>query len=181
MELQIVTFFSHLGAGTFLDKITFFISDRLFLLGLWVVFGVLAVIFDKKNGKWVFLGIIIAALIYFVINDFIIKPGIANFLFRERPYIAYPSRITLIGVQFTDSSFYSGHMASTASFVTLFCYFYRKRWVWATGAIFVILMGFARMHNGMHYPSDVLFGTMFGIGYGLITAWIVNLVRGSKI
>ena len=78
MELQIVTFLNHLGQGTFLDNFTFFISDRLFLLGLWVILGILAIIFDKKNGKWVFLGIIIAALIYFVINDFIIKPTIAT-------------------------------------------------------------------------------------------------------
>jgi membrane-associated phospholipid phosphatase len=33
-----------------------------------------------------------------------------------------------------------------------------------------MLMAAARVHNGMHYPSDVLTGTLLGVGYGL-AAW----------
>ncbi|HCB51180.1 TPA: hypothetical protein DEP21_01160 [Patescibacteria group bacterium] len=28
-------------------------------------------------------------------------------------------------------------------------------------------MAFSRMHNGMHYPSDVIVGSVLGILYGL--------------
>jgi membrane-associated phospholipid phosphatase len=29
-------------------------------------------------------------------------------------------------------------------------------------------MAFSRVHNGMHYPSDVLAGSLLGVGYGLL-------------
>ncbi len=80
-----------------------------------------------------------------------------------------------VGKAFTDSSFPSSHMASTLGVLTVFVYFYRKTWPLAL--IFVLLMAFARMHNGMHYPTDVLAGTILGLGYGLLAIYIVNKIR----
>jgi undecaprenyl-diphosphatase len=58
--------------------------------------------------------------------------------------------------------------------LSVFVYYYRKVWPWALG--FILLMAFARMHNGMHYPSDVLAGTILGICYGLIAVWLIRKI-----
>jgi undecaprenyl-diphosphatase len=60
-------------------------------------------------------------------------------------------------------------MSSTVSILTVFVYFYKKYWiVWTSAILFALLMAFARIHNGMHYPTDVLAGTALGIVYGII-------------
>jgi len=42
---------------------------------------------------------------------------------------------------------------------------------------FVLLMTFARMHNGMHYPSDILVGSILGIIYGAVSIYFVNKIK----
>jgi membrane-associated phospholipid phosphatase len=44
--------------------------------------------------------------------------------------------------------------------------------------VFALLMAFSRMHNGMHYPSDMLVGAVLGMVYGLIGFW---LAKGLKL
>jgi len=70
--------------------------------------------------------------------------------------------------------------------ITIFTHYYRKtqstktrlKWitklVWPTGIIFALLMAFSRIHNGMHYPTDVIAGGIFGILYGSIGIYITN-------
>lgn len=175
MEYQIVLYFNQLGQGTFVDRITAFISLIPFLIILWAILAFLALFLEKEKGKWVFLAVILALALHFLISEAILKHAILSFFqMRTRPWIAHPD-ILAIGKQFTDSSFPSSHMASALAVLTVFTLFYKKVWPWAL--IFVLLMAFARMHNGMHYPSDVLAGTVLGISYGLLSYWIVKKIR----
>lgn len=175
MEYQIVLYFNQLGQGTFVDKVTAFISLIPFLIVLWTILAILALIFDKQNGKWLFLAVLIALALHFLISEAILKHAILTFFStRTRPWIAHPD-IIAVGKTFTDSSFPSSHMASTLAVLTVFVAFYKK--IWPLALIFVLVMAFARMHNGMHYPTDVLAGTILGIIYGLLSVWIVKKIR----
>jgi len=51
-------------------------------------------------------------------------------------------------------------------------FFYRKYWIWAI--LFIFIMAFSRIHNGMHYFSDVIVGTMLGLLYGFIAIKITK-------
>ncbi len=176
MELQIVQFFNQLSRGTFVDTFSYYISWVPALIFFWLILGLAALIFDRKNGKWIFIGTIIVAIIYFVINDLMIKQTMASIFFRERPYLAHQEIISS-GEMLIDSSFPSGHMAVTMAILSIYIYFYRQSWVWVLAILFVLLMAFSRMHNGMHYPSDVLVGTILGVGYGFLAIYIVNKIR----
>lgn len=176
MELQIVEFFNQLGQGTIVDTLSYYFSWVLFLIFFWLILGLIAFIFDRKNGKWIFLGTIIVAIIYFVINDLMIKQTLASIFFRERPYLVHPEIISS-GEMLIDSSFPSGHMSVVVAILSIYIYFYRKPWVWVLAGVFVLLTAFSRMHNGMHYPSDILVGTALGIGYGLLGIYIVKKMR----
>lgn len=177
MEYKIVYFLNHLGSGTVIDGLSFYFSWIPFLVAFWLILASAALIWDKKNGRWIFFGTVLVLVVYFVLNDIVIKPTLASIFFRERPYIAFPNNIISLGELWSDSSFPSGHMAITAGFLTLYAYFYRKLFVYILAGLFLALMAFSRMHNGMHYPSDILMGTIFGISYGLLAVYLTNSVK----
>lgn len=179
MEYQIVNFLNQLGRGTIIDEVTFYISWIPLLVAFWFLIALISLIFDKKNGKWIFWGTVLTFAIYLVINDLIIKQSLVSIFFRERPYIAYPEIISS-GEMWVDSSMPSGHMSITVALLTFYIYFYHKWWAYAAGIFFLLLMAFARLHNGMHYPTDVLAGSVLGIGYGLLAILLINKMRHSQ-
>jgi membrane-associated phospholipid phosphatase len=63
-------------------------------------------------------------------------------------------------------------VASTAAAVTVFGWHYRR--ALPLCAAFAIVMCLSRVHNGMHYPSDVLSGSILGVGYGLLAVRLVE-------
>ena len=180
MELQIVSFFNHLGRGTFIDGLTALVSNVPVLIFLWAVLIALSFYEDKKNGRVFLLSSIIAVAIYFVINDFIFKYFIADILgfMRLRPYLVYPGEIVAVGARFTDTSFPSGHMASALAVLSVFYYYHKK--YWAPALIFILFMAFCRLHQGMHYPTDILAGALLGIGYGICGIRLAKKVLRKK-
>ena len=166
-----------MGSGTAVDSVSFYINWIPFLVVFWFLLALLALIFDKINGKRIFWGTILLVVIYFIINDLILKQTLASVFFRERPYIAFPNSIISSGELWADSSFPSGHLAMTIALSTFSLYFYRKWWVLALAILFIILMTFSRMHNGMHYPTDILGGTVLGISYGFLTVYLTRKMK----
>ena len=94
---------------------------------------------------------------------------------RVRPYLAHPGVIVPVGTEYHDSSFPSSHNSSTAAIVTGFVYYYRR--LVPVGALLVLAMAFSRMHNGMHYPTDVLAGITLGVGYGALAIVVVRRLQ----
>jgi membrane-associated phospholipid phosphatase len=114
-----------------------------------------------------------AVVFHFLISEGFFKYILPEFdLFRLRPYLAYPGEIIGLGKLNTSSSFPSSHMAYVLSLLTVYIYYYRKFWPLALA--FALFMAFARIHNGMHYPSDVLAGAALGILYGVAAIKIVK-------
>src|SRR4030042_1354267 len=141
MEFEIVRFLNHLGQGTPVDKITEMISWIPFLIILWAALALMAILVDKKNGKWLFIAVLIALAFHFLISEGLLKHAILTFFApRIRPWIAHPGEIVAVGKAFIDSSFPSSHMASTLGVLTVFVCFYRK--IWPLALIFVLLMAF---------------------------------------
>ncbi|PIB29808.1 phosphatase PAP2 family protein [Maribacter sp. 4G9] len=70
-------------------------------------------------------------------------------------------------------SFFSGHAAMSFS-VTSFLYFSlrkRCRWIWIC-YVWPLLFVASRIYLGVHYPSDILVGALFG----LLSAWIFQVL-----
>jgi undecaprenyl-diphosphatase len=72
--------------------------------------------------------------------------------------------------------FFSSHAANYAGFYFLIWpLLYRKanRWLWVLGA-WGILVCYSRMYLGVHYPSDIFAGLIFG---GLLGWSVQQLVK----
>ena len=76
---------------------------------------------------------------------------------RDRPFVKYPDKIHAYGAPDADSpSFPSGHTAAAFSLATSLSITYPKWYVIAPSAVWACGVGFARMNQGVHYPSDVV-------------------------
>lgn len=182
IDYAIALWLNHLGLGTFIDSITAFISNYIFLFIFWLVILIFIFIKDKKKGKNVIIAIAIALILYLAISEGVAKGIVGSEIyFRERPYSAHPAEIIPIGMINTNTSFPSNHMASTLAILSVILLFYRKKWIWILSILFILLMAFARMHNGMHYLTDIAAGALLGIIFGLSGVWIAkNIIKKYK-
>ena len=91
---------------------------------------------------------------------------------RQRPYLKYPDRIHLSGPAENTPSFPSGHTAAAFSLATSLSIAYPKWYVIAPSAVWACGVGFSRMNQGVHYPSDVLAGAAIGVGCALVNIYV---------
>ena len=82
---------------------------------------------------------------------------------RERPYDRYPDRVDARSHE-SSPSFPSGHTAAAFSLATSLSIRYPKWYVIAPSAFWACSVGFSRMNEGVHYPSDVAAGAVIGAG-----------------
>ncbi|HRZ85871.1 MAG TPA: phosphatase PAP2 family protein [Candidatus Paceibacterota bacterium] len=166
VEVEIVHFFNELGRGTIIDNISWLISYIPFLVVLVVILGAIIIGLDQKNWKTVIFALVVALILHFIVSEFIFKYAVTSVIgVRDRPYVDNPG-INVIGEKFSDSSFPSSHIAAVTAILFVVVWFYG--WAIIPAIIFGMIMAFSRMHNGMHYPSDLLFGFFLGIFYGLV-------------
>jgi len=129
------------------------------------IFVILAIfLFIKKASKSV-ITVILALLI-----SLTMAWAIGHFYQRPRPYITYPQIINHLLVVGTPS-FPSGHTISSfaMSFAILFSGFPVLGLIALAISLFI---GLSRIAAGVHYPTDVIGGIIFG----LIAAWIAKRI-----
>jgi undecaprenyl-diphosphatase len=133
-----------------------FISDVHTLVFLLV--GVVLMIRQRRLAP--FLMTVVAALVAgrvgAVLKDIIDRP---------RPWVSDPSVHPLIAHP-QGSSMPSGHaLTSFACAVVLASFAPRLRWPLL---VFAGLVAFSRPYLGVHYPSDVIVGSLIGVGLGML-------------
>ena len=105
---------------------------------------------------------------------------------RDRPFVKYPDKIHAYGAPDADSpSFPSGHTAAAFSLATSLSITYPKWYVIAPSAVWACGVGFARMNQGVHYPSDVVTGAAIGVGCAFaniyVNRWLNKVLFGRQI
>jgi undecaprenyl-diphosphatase len=91
---------------------------------------------------------------------------------RPRPFITYADVTPIVG-QVTAYSFPSVHTyMSFAIAITITLYGHKK--LGALLILIAILTAISRVGGGIHYPSDVITGTLIGIFSGVLTYWFIE-------
>ncbi len=89
---------------------------------------------------------------------------------RPRPYKTYPEIEKLSsGGSFSMPSGHTSEAFATATSLSL-CY--PKWYVITPSFIWAGLVGYSRMHLGVHYPSDVAIGALVGSGTSFFSYWL---------
>jgi undecaprenyl-diphosphatase len=178
VDLEIVQFCNQLGRGI-IDPASRVVCEIWFLALVWATLAGFAMYFDRVRGREVLGALLVGLALHFVFTEAVLKHALLEVTtIRLRPYVAHPDVIVPIGTLFADSSFPSSHNATTAAVAMVFSSFYRRTWPFALA--FVMVIAFARMHNGMHYPTDVATGIALGVGYGLAARYIINRLKERR-
>ncbi|HEX4223609.1 MAG TPA: phosphatase PAP2 family protein [Pseudonocardiaceae bacterium] len=99
---------------------------------------------------------------------------VAALWFEPRPFVALHG-VTVLLAHPADNSFPSDH-AVIAGALAVGTLLFARRWG-IVAAVVAILLAFARVYAGMHYPLDVI----AGLAIGALVAWVVVGVVGKVI
>lgn len=101
----------------------------------------------------------------------VITSGMKHIVQRDRPYYTYPFIVKRdVGGGY---SFPSGHTSAAFYAATSLSILYPKWYVIAPSYLWASSVGYARMYQGVHYPSDVIVGAIVGAG----SAWAAYKVH----
>ncbi|MGB5818279.1 MAG: phosphatase PAP2 family protein [Saonia sp.] len=133
---------------------------------LFILFFLIVVL--KYNKREVLpISLTVLALVFFIVNATNITKG---YVARLRPNNDEEIN-TLIRILKSPGtySFFSGHAASSFAVTTLIVLFLRKRFKWCwLFYIWPLLFAFSRIYVGVHYPVDIIVGTLVGIASAFI-------------
>ena len=145
----------------------------------WILLGVILLI-PKKTRIWGAMALV-AMVIGFLCGDIILK----NLFCRVRPYNDYimfhqgnSLPFLLNAGKESSYSFPSGH--TCCSFASAIVYFIANKKWGIPALIFASLIGFSRMYNYVHYPTDVFAGMLLGIGCGLLAWYLFKKFQVNK-
>ncbi len=174
-ELTVLDWIREHIACPFLDVVMPIITDFC-EGGIGCILIAIALLFFKKTRK---AGITMGAalLIGLLLCNLTLKPLIA----RTRPFAFNPD-ITLIIPQPSEYSFPSGH--SVAAFEGAFSIFlYNRKWG-IPALIFAALIALSRLYLYVHYPTDVIAGSILGCLFAwaayLLVNWCEKLYKAKK-
>ena len=91
-----------------------------------------------------------------------INQVISNIWARPRPFVAHPGSVHILLAYSRDAGFPSDHAAAGFAIATVLVLVHRRWGALALAA--AVLMSYARVFDGLHYPGDVLAGAVVGVG-----------------
>lgn len=160
----------------FLDQLFWNLSKSIGLLPIYII-SLYYLITDYKIKKALFLlgFVILTVCITDIVSTQVFKEGVKRYrpshhlmigpklhLYEESPGVYYR------GGQY---GFFSSHAANLAGFICfIYPLFAEKRRYWNYILLGIgILVCYSRMYLGVHYPSDILAGMLFGalVGWGI--------------
>lgn len=98
----------------------------------------------------------------------LVNQGIILLWQRDRPFVAHPSGVHVLLSHRADPSFPSDH--ASPAFATAVVLFLVHRRLGILALVVALVMVYARVYCGDHYPADVIAGALVGAGL----AWVLS-------
>ena len=106
----------------------------------------------------------------------VVGEGLKYAINRQRPYTTYPDAVHPYDASETGKSFPSGHTAIAFATATSLALEYKKWYVVVPAYLWAAGVGYSRLYQGEHYPSDVLAGAVVGVGSAWLSNWLTKKV-----
>jgi len=163
-DRDLLIYLNNLGVGEY-DRFWIFITKITNWLPLYLLFFILFFIIYRKRKGAIGVGFTILVFIFTIGLTDVIK----NVTKRLRPNNTPDLEGFIRVLQTPDSySFFSGHAAvsfSVTTFIVL-AFKHRLKWVYVFYT-WPILFMMSRIFVGVHYPGDILVGTLVGMMIGI--------------
>jgi len=176
LDKDLLLFFNGFHAA-WLDPVMLLATKTIFWLPLYLFLTYLIFKTKKWNGIYYLLGVALCIALTDQVTSGFMKPFFARLRPSHEPsleglvHIVNNYRGGLYG-------FASGHAANTFGVAMLVYLLFRKHYAWM-GLIFIwaALMSYTRIYLGVHYPGDILTGTLVG----LLCGWIGFLFANKLV
>ena len=152
----------------FWDFVMYWLSDKYIWIPLYL-FLLFLVIKKYKTSSW---KVVLLVIVVLVLSDQISSHLLKNLIQRPRPC----HEISLAGMVRTLNNgcggaygFVSSHAANSFAIATFLVIIIGKTYRFFTPLILIwaAMVSYSRIYLGVHYPGDVLCGTLLGIAIGI--------------
>ncbi len=173
IDYKLFNFINQSSATQLQDQFFPFITDlHKNLYFKWGALLFVAILFLRKFQR-LGLTLFLILLLAVGLNDFM-GAKVKNHYLRLRPF--ENSEITAVQKSPADSkSFYSNHTSNMFTFATYTTAFFPAAAVPLYSLASVV--GYSRIYNGVHYPTDVLAGAFMGILWGLFFSSLAKRIQ----
>jgi undecaprenyl-diphosphatase len=176
LDQQLLLFLNSLNSP-FFDRLMWIISGRLTWVPLYLT--ILTVLTIRYRRKMYILVLMIAILI--TASDRL-SVLIKNTVKRPRPCHEQllEGKVHIVNGRCGGLyGFVSSHASNSFSIALFTLLLIRKRKFSIAMIIWALLIGYSRIYLGVHYPGDVLFGSLLGalIGWGVFRLWSYIEIR----
>ena len=137
---------------------------------LFIIFAAVLLLFrqTRRAGASAATGMLLGLFV----TNLTIKP----LVMRPRPWLVIENFTALVA-EHDPNSFPSGHSCCAFAFGMALYLTLPQKWARVTALVAAVIMALSRLYVGVHYPSDVIAGTLIGILCGMAGAWIVRRVE----
>ena len=132
-------------------------------------------LYDKKLGE---------RLGYIGITSAVVNGGLKSLFMEKRPFqhAGYESLKAFSGSDgATGTSFPSGHSQNSGTVFTVFYKFFNKRWLKNICIALIVIVPITRIILGVHFPHDVLVGSVLGILIALLLNYLLTKYKEKEI
>ena len=171
INIELFRMFNDLGKEVmFLNPIMIFFAKY---MKYFLLFGIVMYWFTRKRENRI---MIISSMFAFVVAE--VFGAIAGAIHSNNQPFAELSNVNQLIGHVIDNSFPSDHAIEFFSICITFLLFKKNlRYVWLAIAI---LVSISRVWVGVHYPADILVGTILGIIGAALCYWIIPQLNVIK-
>ena len=176
IDKNLMIFLNKTLSNPIFDILMPIITNQKFLTIVGVILIIYLGFYGGKRARIALIVLIFAAGISDAICAQIIKPWIG----RIRPSHEFVEYINLLVSKGGKWSFPSNHAANSFAFATVLSYFYDKNKTMIFSIASVI--AFSRVYVGVHYPLDIIFGSLLGytVSWIILSVWVIIKMRELK-
>lgn len=168
LDREVLSWFNG-SDSLFLDQLVWLLTQGLTWIPMYVALFYLVI---KNNETMTQIMIIVGCvalclLLSSGVTNGIVKPLVA----RPRPSLDPLFKYTVLvvdGHRNSGFSFFSAHAANTMAIAVFFCLLVRDRLLSGTLLLWSLVNAWTRLYLGLHYPSDILCGLLWGTVAGLV-------------
>lgn len=172
LTINVVEWIQSFQSG-FLDFFFIFISFTGEQYVYITVLGIVYWTYNKKFGEFIGMSLAFTAVVNNTLKELVNAP---------RPYTEYPDRVTnLRSSTSTGMSFPSGHTQTFSTFLFALAFYIKKKWLFITASILVVLMMTSRIYLGVHYLEDVIVAAILGLIIAYVLHYYYDKIYENKL
>ncbi len=145
----------------FLDRVLPLFSDFDVWIIPFIILLIIIVIKERLKGVFIVAGLGLTILLSETISTRVVKELVG----RIRPCHIH-EWVRLVGSYCPNSAAFTSTHATNITAAITFLSFFFPRWLLFVMIPLAIIVGYSRVYKGVHYPLDVIGGSILGIGCG---------------